>query len=122
MSNTRTVAVIHRYRDGYRVAKAIVAIGSTIKVVGFILAGLMALFGLLAGGSNLGAAGTFAGLLGALILGGIVALVFWLCGVIVSAQGQILMATLDSAVGRSPFLSDDDRAAVMSLPSSVADA
>ena len=46
------------------------------------------------------------------IIGGAVA---FIVGVLVSAQGQTLMATLDSAVNNSPFLTNEHRADVMSL-------
>jgi hypothetical protein len=40
---------------------------------------------------------------------------FYLLGVLVSAQGQILKASLDSAVNGSPFLTNEQRAKIMSL-------
>ena len=40
---------------------------------------------------------------------------FFVLGVLVSAQGQILRATLDSAVNSSPFLTNDQRASIMKL-------
>ena len=36
-------------------------------------------------------------------------------GVVIAAQGQILRATLDSAVNSSPFLEDEQKAKVMRL-------
>jgi hypothetical protein len=49
--------------------------------------------------------------LAAVITGGIVVCL----GIMVSAQGQTLKAALDCAVNSSPFLSDDQRAQIMSL-------
>jgi len=40
---------------------------------------------------------------------------FYIVGVLVSAQGQILKASLDGAVNSSPFLADEHRARIMSL-------
>lgn len=51
----------------------------------------------------------------------IVGVLFWLCGVIVAAQGEILRATLDNAVASSHFLTDTERAEAMGLPDTVAD-
>jgi hypothetical protein len=48
-------------------------------------------------------------------------LVFWVCGVIIAAQGQILQATLDNSVASSHFLTDPEPADAMGLPRSVAD-
>jgi len=39
----------------------------------------------------------------------IVGVLFWFCGVIVAAQGEILRATLDNAVASSHFLTDPER-------------
>jgi hypothetical protein len=49
------------------------------------------------------------------LLGLIVAALFFVVGIIVAAQGQLLKATLDTAVHSSPFLTDDLRAVIMSL-------
>jgi hypothetical protein len=40
----------------------------------------------------------------------------YVLGILVSAQGQILKASLDNAVNGSPFLTNEHRAKVMSLP------
>jgi hypothetical protein len=52
---------------------------------------------------------------GAIVLGFVVWLPFWILGVVVAAQGQILKAVLDTAVNSSPFLSNDEKAKIMSL-------
>jgi len=50
-----------------------------------------------------------------LVVGPIVGFVGWAIGVLISAQGQIVKATLDTAVDSSPFLSNEERAKIMSL-------
>ena len=50
-----------------------------------------------------------------MIIAIMVAAVFFVIGIMVAAQGQLLRATLDTAVHSSPFLTDDLRASVMSL-------
>jgi hypothetical protein len=108
-----TSPVVDRYRDAYRVGAALVGLGNTIKVVGAILGGIIIVGSLSAGNGPFTAAGLF--------LGAAVGLLFWVCGVMVAAQGQVLQATLDTAVNSSHFLTDPDRADAMGLPRSVAD-
>jgi hypothetical protein len=64
-------------------------------------------------GGNGGA--SFVVLIVGVLYGGIVFLFFYVVGVIVSAQGQILKAGLDTSVHTSPFVSNDDKAKIMSL-------
>jgi hypothetical protein len=59
-------------------------------------------------------------LFGGVFLAAIVDISFWVCGVIVAAQGQILRATLDNTVANSPFLNDQERLDSMGLPQSIA--
>lgn len=110
-------SVVNRYRDAYRVGAALVGLGNGIKIVGAILGGIILLGSLSTannqfGGSELAGIGVFV----AAVTGGL----FWVCGVVVAAQGQILRATLDTAVASSHFLNDSDRADAMGLPRSVA--
>jgi len=109
--------VVNRYRDAYRVGSALVGLGNVIKVVGAILAGIIVLVSLSSGDGPLGGAAVVAGIFIAAIVG----VLFWVSGVVVAAQGQILLATLDNAVASSHFLTDLERADAMSLPRSVAD-
>lgn len=105
--------VVNRYRDAYRVGAALVGVGNAIKVVGAILAGIIIVGSLSEANGPFAAAGVF--------LGAAVGLLFWVCGVMVAAQGQILQATLDNAVASSHFLTDPERADAMGLPQSIAD-
>ncbi len=116
-------AVMNRYKDAYRVSKAVVGIGKFIKVVGAIIGGIVGVIFLIAGGAmsqlggpfgrNDGAA--FIVLVVGVLYGGIVFLFFYVVGVIVSAQGQILKSGLDTSVQKSPIFSKDDKAKIMSL-------
>lgn len=94
--------LIGRYTDAYLIARTTNGFGQAIKVIGLILGVLIAVVG--AGKLGDGPAGAFAGFL----LGAVVALPAYVLGVIVSAQGQILKATLDTAVNSSPLLSHDE--------------
>jgi hypothetical protein len=108
-----------RYWDAYTVARTTVGIGTTIKTVGAIL-GFLIFFGVLLiannqrGYASRNDAQLFGLIFGA-IWGGLVFLVFFIWGVLVSAQGQILKASLDGAVNSSPFLTNEQRARIMSL-------
>lgn len=111
IASPRARAAMGRYRDAYRVANVVVTAGDAIKVVGFTLAVLIALIGVVVA-SKIGMLSLLAGLIPAATIG----LLSWLGGVLLSAQGQLLLASLDSVVGISPFLTDEERAEVMRLP------
>jgi hypothetical protein len=100
------ISVKHRYVDAYRVADTIDWFGRAIKKVGAVLACVI----FIGAAESLHSAG--AGVVGALLVGS----VFFVIGVIVAAQGQMLRAMIDTAVNSSPFLSDPEKAASMSLP------
>jgi hypothetical protein len=91
-------------------ARVINGTGQTIKVLGIVLAVVIALAGWVVT-SKLGAVFGFA----ALILGAVVGMPIYVLGVIVAAQGQILKATLDTAVNSSPLLSKDEIREILSL-------
>ena len=57
--------------------------------------------------------GSLAVMIACVIAGGILALTFFVLGVIISAEGQLLLAALDTAVNSSPFLTDDQRAQII---------
>ena len=102
---------MNRYEDAYRLAKTLVAVGNNIKVIGGIIAGLFVVASLLSGSGPL--------MLIGFAVSAVIGVLSWVGGVVVAAQGQILQANLDSAVSLSPFLTDTERAAAMSLHASV---
>jgi hypothetical protein len=110
MSNTVT-AIVNRYSDAYLVARTTNGFGATAKVIGLIIAGVIAV-GAFSQRETLGLAVVLIGFAAALLI----ATAFYLFGTLASAQGQILKAALDTAVNTSRWLSDDDRARIMSLP------
>jgi hypothetical protein len=55
------------------------------------------------------------GLVIGILVGCLAGLLWYVIGIFVAAQGQILKATLDSAVNSSPFLTDAHKAEIMSL-------
>lgn len=105
-----------RYRDGYRAARTNVLLGILIRVLGALL-GLAVLVILSVLGSSSGD-GSRVGLEGlglGLFFGLTTFVVFFVLGVLVSSLGQLRSASLDAAVNTSPFLTNEERAEVMSL-------
>jgi len=115
---TTVGALMFRYRDAYFLARVTTDFGSAIKILGIIIAVVIALLGIVGSGSAGRTANEYSAVvvIGSLVFGTIVGLFFYFVGILVSAQGQILKATLDSAVNTSPFLSSENRAKIMSLP------
>lgn len=117
-----TGAVADRYEDAYRVAQGLVVLGRvtralvSIPVLALVVCAIRLLSDAQASKAQLIPASVSQG---AVVMGIIVAAVLgfllWILGVLVSASGQGLKATLDCAVNSSPFLSDRQRARVMSL-------
>ncbi|HEV8428958.1 MAG TPA: hypothetical protein VGQ41_13735 [Pyrinomonadaceae bacterium] len=117
----------NRYRDAYRVARVTTGIGKTIKVAGAVLAliiflgfMMLVLLGLaIQGGQSRIEEFQILVAIAALAIGGVLGfnvwLIFFIWGVLVSAQGQILKASLDAAVNGSPFLTNNQRTKIMSL-------
>jgi hypothetical protein len=109
-------ALVKRYKDAYLVAKVTDGFGAFIKVIGIVAAVLLLLVGLSLAGSGRAGDATFA--LGVVLItfGIIAGLWFYIVGVLVSANAQVLKAALDGAVNSSPFLTNEHRAKIMSLP------
>jgi hypothetical protein len=105
-------SISYRYTDAYRVASAIITFGTTVKVIGAVVAAIIAIAGLAYLGSG--------GLIGGLLLGAMAGLIFWIAGVFVTAQGQLLRASLDTAVNTSPLLSNTEKAKMMGIAQSTA--
>ena len=108
--------VLTKYRDAYRVGATLVTLGTSIKILGAILAAIIFLGALSSGSGSFGGGGV---VVGGVFVAVIVGVLFWVCGVVVAAQGQILQATLDNAVATSPFLNNQERARAMGLSASV---
>ena len=105
--------LLHRYRDAYFLSAAAVGFGGLIKAIG-VIQGVIIIIGSLLAAKDAGPSL----LIGGLVLASVIGLLFYLFGVLVAAQGQILRASLDGAVNTSPFLTAENKAAVMSLNTS----
>jgi hypothetical protein len=112
-----------RYRDAYRTAKVTSVLGLVVKIIGFILGSLIVAFSALTGLGGLANMGQqnfggVAGIAGALfvfgaVYGFLIGFVFFVLGTLLSAQGQLLLATLDGTVASSPFLDDEEKLRIM---------
>jgi hypothetical protein len=113
--SSEVASLMKRYTDAYVVGRAITGFGSLIKVIGIVIAILLVLIGFLVAAKN-GPRETisYLGIIG-IVVGVLSGALFYIIGVLVSAQGQILKASLDSAVNSSPFLTNEHRAKIMSL-------
>ena len=109
-------ALMKRYKDAYLVATVTNGFGSMVKGIGAVIGGLLLLVGVMVAGNGHPGDATFA--VGVLIIAaGIVSgVAFYMLGVLVCAQAQILKASLDGVVNNSPFLTNEHRATLMSLP------
>lgn len=99
-----------RYKDAYLSARAINVVGSIIKGVGIFIGILVLLLSFLAFEDFEGYA-----ILGGIVISAAVAVPIYVSGILISAQGQLLLATLDSSVYSSPFLSLAEKANITSI-------
>lgn len=103
--------LIKRYQDAYNIAKSIIAFGNVIKFCGIIIGIITVFIGSnlsnFFGSGNIGVSSIFF----AILIGGSI----YLLGTIITAQGQIMQATLDTAVNSSSFLNEDERIKAMRL-------
>ncbi|SRR5579885_344042 len=108
-------SLMNRYKDAYLVARVTVRFGGIIKLIGIIIGALFAIIGFISIGNGRAGDAAFAVGFVSIVFGIFAGVLFYIVGVFVSAQGQILKASLDSAVNSSPFLGDEHRARIMSL-------
>jgi len=101
-----------RYKDAYLVARAVAAIGESVKYLGVVLGLVIIVVGYYFG-AQMGRGLMYS--VGGAVAGILVAIPLYLVGILVSAQGQVLKASLDGAVHTSPFLDTEQKAKAMSL-------
>ena len=109
VSKSGGASVLPRYRDAYRVARTVTAFGATVKIIAFLIGAAIVVAGLVAASQS----GMFA--VAGIVVAAIISIPIYILGVLVSAQGQTLKATLDTAVHSSPFLSKAEMREIMSL-------
>jgi hypothetical protein len=107
-----------RYEDAYLHARGLLQAGDLIQTVGWALGAFIfcgAIFAAHTVTKPLTPAADWLPPAG-LAIGAIMTIFFfWLVGLLLCARGEHLNASVDSAVNSSPFLSDAQRAKVMSL-------
>ena len=106
-------SAIKRYRDAYLVASAAIAFAAVIKMLGWVVAIITWIAGFILASQQREPQMGF--MVAALISGVVQLIVFYFFGVLVAAAGQILRATLDTAVHSSPFLDDQQKAAAIGV-------
>ena len=110
-SSSHATSVIHRYRDAYAIAVAIVQQGQRVKTLAVVIAVVVVVLSMFAATKFAGMVAIVFGIVAAIFVYGVV----HSYGVRIAAEGQHLLASLDVAVNTSPFLDDDERAYAMSL-------
>ncbi len=107
-----------RYLGGYQATEILVRLGGACKIIGYVLGAIAVLVGfialIVAATDNEAASGMGVALL-AILYGAIIVFYMFVLGTVVAALGQLLQATQDGAVNNSPFLTDDERAPILSL-------
>jgi hypothetical protein len=110
--------LMRRYADAYTEAHSIVTFGKVIKgiavvlFIGFVIGGLMLASSPGGGGYGGQMNDTVAGM--GFALACLIGIPTYVLGILVAAQGQTALATLDTAVNSSRHLTDDDVARVLS--------
>lgn len=103
---------LSRYQDAYLSARGMTAFGSTVKMFAMVVLALMILVGFVVASQS---GGAFFMAFTSFAAAGIgFSICLYILGILISAQGQILKATLDTAVNSSPFLTKDEMKEVMS--------
>ena len=102
-----------RYRDAYRVARVTILIGNIIKGVALItfIIGLLVSLSLSSGMEGLASTFRLAGFGFSFVSG----FILFAIGVLISAMGQVLLASLDGAVNTSPFVDREEKAKILHL-------
>jgi hypothetical protein len=112
----RVDSAMERYQDGYFQARTIDGFGRLIKRIAWIVGIFLILTGYLGYADIFGSRNSgVIGLILCVLPGVATGFLIYIIGVLVQAAGQLLMAHFDCAVNGSHFLSDDQRAQVMSL-------
>lgn len=98
---TAPVRRVGPYDDAYSISRAVISAGNAVKVVAGILGGVVLIASLIAA-DQFGGAAVVVGVIYAATMGASI----YVLGVLLSAVGQILRATLDTAVNTSRISPD----------------
>jgi hypothetical protein len=109
MTPTTVDFLMLRYKDAYRTARILEVVGLVVKVLSAVVAAVFIIGGMVWADKGGGLLGAGVGLVTSCIFG----IVGFALGMIVSAQGQIVRATLDIAVNTSRHPGADQAARVV---------
>lgn len=113
-ASTAQMSIERRYSSAYAVSRAVLAFGTVVKIAAGVTAGVAILLGLAAGAVSGGDSLTVVAGLAFAAFGVAAGVTTFILGILVSAQAQILRATLDTAVNSSPLLDPDEVRRIMS--------
>ncbi len=120
VKNVTSNAVASRYRDAYFVALAVEFLGGMVTLLAFC-GGAMAVIAafviiwMVSEHEPEHKAIIIAGIIVVAVSAILIWILVWMLGILFRAKGQSLKATLDIAVHSSPFLTDSQRASIMSI-------
>ena len=112
--SSESLTLTKRYTHAYLVSRATVGFAELIKFIGTLLAILILIGTIIISGEARGEAAVLLFISGT-VCATFTGLLLYFLGILISVQGQILMASLDYAVNSSPFLNNDQRAKIMLL-------
>ncbi len=104
-----------RYEDAYRVARGIIFLGTVVKFCAAALGGIIVIAGIAASSSE---SSLVSG--GVIVFGIVVGLLGFASGVLVSAQGQIMLSMIDTSVNTSPLVGELEKARIIGVPAAGA--
>jgi len=107
--NQLAEGLLKRYREAYNVANSTVQVGGMLKKAAVWVGGVLGIIGLLMCFSS-----PFVGI-PFLLVGLMFGFLLFVSGIITAAQGQIMLAMLDTAVNTSPNADAPEKAAIMGL-------
>jgi hypothetical protein len=111
--NAGASSFFSRYADGYQAAGFIVGFGAVIKVASIIVGALVVIVSFIASVNEPERSAVTLGI--GVLMGALIGFGGFITGIVVSAQGQMLKALLDTAVNTSPFLANPERTKIMGL-------
>jgi hypothetical protein len=110
--------IASRYVNGYKSSSSLVSLGDIVKIIGYVLGGLVVLGGFIAlivaaihdsPGSGIGI------FLLCLLYAVLIVFGTFVYGSVIAAIGHLVSAAQDVAVNTSPLIGDDERASILTL-------
>ena len=104
-ASNEAISIAKRYADAYAIAFGTISLGRFFKKLGIVLGIGIAVIGLF---FTFNQGNSMAGVIG-MIGGFIIGSQLYVTGILICMQGQVLLASLDTAVNTCEFLSKDER-------------